>query len=128
MSAHDIEKVLGKPKTPDDLVEDARWWLRELGGPLPEASPLFKALCQVVRENDRLREGYCSEAYILMVQALDVKALGKGRRRILTEQALRMAAVGLRRGAPRAPGVSAVRLAEDVLAQLAPTSDEERAA
>jgi hypothetical protein len=48
----DIDAALGKPKTPEDLIEDARWWLRELGDALPEAAPLFKALVQVVRELD----------------------------------------------------------------------------
>jgi hypothetical protein len=51
----DIDAALGKPKTPEDLIEDARWWLRELGDALPEASPLFKALVRVVRELDKVR-------------------------------------------------------------------------
>lgn len=69
----------------------------------------------------RLRDGFCDEAYILTVQALDVKALGKGRRRILTEQARRMASVGLEREWPRPNGGSLNsrarlhRLAQNVL-------------
>lgn len=72
------------------------------------------------QENQRLRDGFCDEAYILMVQALDVKALGKGRRRILTEQAIRMAKVGLSQGWPRYGGrrERLHELAMDVLNQL----------
>lgn len=71
-------------------------------------------------ENERLRHGYCDEAYILMVQALDVKALAKGRRRILTEQAVRMAKVGLSKGWPRYQMRDVERRAEDVLRAHAP--------
>jgi hypothetical protein len=52
-------------------------------------------------ENEMLRLAFCDEAYIVAVQTLDVKALGKGRRRILAQQALRMARVGLSEGLPR---------------------------
>lgn len=64
----DIDAALGKAKTPEDLIEDARWWLRELGDALPEASPIFKALVQVVRERDEARD--------LLVEVRDL--LGRG--------------------------------------------------
>jgi hypothetical protein len=82
-------------------------------------------------ENAMLRAAFCDEAYILMVQALDVKALGKGRRRILTEQALRMARVGLGEGYPRHTTYISARLsqlARAVIEQLSPPSDEADAA
>jgi hypothetical protein len=53
------------------------------------------------QEVTMLRLAFCDEAYILAVQTLDVKALGKGRRRILHAQAVRMLKVGLNEGLPR---------------------------
>lgn len=87
-------------------------------------------LIRAEAEIERLREGYCSEAYIVMVQTQDVKALGKGRKRILAEQARRMASVGLGQGTPRSAGSRdrGRELAEDVLARLPDPDalDEER--
>jgi hypothetical protein len=73
-----------------------------------------------------LRAAFCDEAYILTVQALDVKALAKGRRKILTEQALRMARVGLGEGSPRSTTYFSARLpqlARVVIEQLSPAPD-----
>lgn len=58
----------------------------------------------LVAENRALREGYASEARIVLAQALDVKALGQGRRRILVEQVKRMAHVALGQEPPRPRG------------------------
>lgn len=48
-----------------------------------------------------LREAMAAEARIILAQALDVKALGKNRRRILREQVIRMAGVALGTERPR---------------------------
>lgn len=80
-------------------------------------------------ENEILRQAFGDEAYILMVQALEVKALGKGRRRILTEQALRMARVCLGEDYPRHVTYLSARipeLAREVIRQLSPAFDEDQ--
>jgi hypothetical protein len=74
-----------------------------------------------------LRLAFCDEAYIVAVQTLDVKALGKGRREILTTQAIRMLRVGLNEGLPRysrSTDIGLVRRAREKLAELSGASDE----
>lgn len=72
-------------------------------------------------ENAMLRLAFCDEAYIVAVQTLDVKALGKGRREILIAQAIRMLKVGLNEGLPRSSrheDAGIVRRAREKLVEL----------
>lgn len=50
-----LEPPFGEPKTPEDWIATADWWLRELGDALPEASPMFRALVRLRAENAALR-------------------------------------------------------------------------
>lgn len=63
-SPPELKELLGEPMTAEDWVESAGWWI-ERGGALPEASPMFKALVDVVQECQRrskVRDGFGADA------------------------------------------------------------------
>lgn len=106
-------------------TENAPWEINQIGG---VALSLWMTGanvtdCEIVARMDEeiraLRLGFCDEAHILAVQALDVKALPKGRKRVLTEQAVRMAKVGLGLGRPRSSDRGTERRAATVLGEFA---------
>lgn len=121
------------PDRRERTAENAPWEVNQIGG---VALSLWmtganatdcKIVARMAEDIRALRLGFCDEAYILMVQALDVKALPKGRKRVLTEQAIRMAKVGLSLGRPRSNDRGTESRAADVLGRLESplTSDEE---
>lgn len=117
-------------------AENAPWEVNQIGG---VALSLWmtganatdcKIVARMAEDIRALRLGFCDEAHILSVQALDVKAIPKGRKRILTDQAVRMARVGLGLGRPRSSDRGTEHRAAEVLGQFEsrPSSDEGGAA
>lgn len=62
-----------KPQDADDWIGTAEFWLREAGGALDEASPLFQALVKAVQQRDG-----CHEALRALIADVGVGNASRG--------------------------------------------------